>query len=98
MAKFFVGQRVRVVGAEIFTEVIGTSTTVTAVGVSAWNTARKCVESGMIQVSLRCPTEPDKRLAFRDYFLEPVLPEGAQPLGYSFEQMMSEFGVTEAVK
>lgn len=30
--------------------------------------------------------------------VEPILPDGAQPLGYSFEQMMSEFGVTEAVK
>lgn len=30
--------------------------------------------------------------------LEPILPDGAQPIGYSFEQMMSEFGVTEAVK
>ena len=30
--------------------------------------------------------------------LEPILPEGAQPLGYSFEQMMSEFGVKEAVR
>lgn len=30
--------------------------------------------------------------------LEPILPEGSQPLGYSFEQMMSEFGVTEAAK
>ncbi|QHJ82347.1 MAG: hypothetical protein [Caudoviricetes sp.] len=30
--------------------------------------------------------------------LEPILPEGAQPLSCSFEQMMSEFGVTEAVK
>lgn len=32
------------------------------------------------------------------YQLEPILPEGSQPLGYSFEQMMSEFGFTEAVK
>lgn len=30
--------------------------------------------------------------------IEPILPEGAQPLGYSFDQMMSEFGVTGAVK
>lgn len=30
--------------------------------------------------------------------LEPIAPDGEQPLGYSFEKMMSEFGVKEAVK
>ncbi len=30
--------------------------------------------------------------------VEPIIPDGAQSLGYGFEQMMSEFGVEEAVK
>lgn len=43
-------------------------------------------------------TDGRTRVPARLEQLEPILPEGAQPLGYSFEKMMSEFGVEEAVK
>ncbi len=107
MAKFFVGQRVRLVNS-LMAENLGAEGVITHIGV--WR------DGDMLPIGIigSGPGHADVIVKW-DYALiygsviidhgpcnserlEPILPEGAQPLGYSFEQMMSEFGVTEAVK
>lgn len=90
MAKFFVGQLVRLV--KVFhPENQGREARIVAFfdecesSVEGWPV--NCIVDGA-----------NKGTANHTDRLEPILPEGAQPLGYSFEQMMSDFSVMEAVK
>ena len=90
MAKFFVGQLVRLVKT-FHPENQGREARITEI----FDECESCVAGWPVN----CRTDG----AIEGFYnhtdrLEPILPEGAQPLGYSFEQMMSEFGVTEAVK
>lgn len=106
MAKFFVGQRVRLVRAN-FAQNLGAEGIITHMG--PWR------DGDMLPIGLKligAATDVivkwNQLMSYKEKMidhgpccldrLEPILPEGAQPLGYSFEQMMSEFGVTEAVK
>ena len=99
MSKFFVGQRVRLVrpinpkriGEEGFINHVahipkGTMTRLA--GPTPWDA----------DCGVNWDPSPNQIHACAFWQIEPILPEGAQPLGYSFEQMMSEFWVTEAVK
>ncbi len=95
MAKFFVGQRVKIVSVDGCTEnnyLLGLEGIVNEINCS-WYSVNGEVDGGVV---LTIGSEHD--WAFGEWQLEPSLPEGAQPLGYSFEQMMSEFGIEEAVK
>lgn len=98
MAKFFVGQMVKVISVrhQQNQHLVGVEGRVT-------DLVRNFVGPilyGLDTVPIRYEERPDGTHAFglAAWQLEPILPEGAQPLGYSFEQMMSEFGVAEAVK
>lgn len=106
MAKFFVGQRVRIVRATHAAN-NGITGVITAIGrwrdgdVLPSGAILAFSEFGYVDCYLSLDRERhdgQKRGFNRFDQLEPILPEGAQPLGYSFEKMMSEFGVTEAVK
>ncbi|UWJ04762.1 hypothetical protein CUB19_gp50 [Stenotrophomonas phage CUB19] len=103
MAKFFVGQRVRIVRARHPTN-NGLTGVISHIG--PWKYL-EILPSGRAlgeeqadcYVRLDSPRHDGAMSGANSYWqLEPILPEGAQPIGYSFEQMMSEFGVTEAVK
>jgi len=101
MAKFFVGQRVRIKWSKNWPELAGQEGVISGSLVNYPN-SHECgwPVSPDSWGSQNSPySHPrDGRFAPGEDQLEPILPEGAQPLGYSFEQMMSEFGVTEAVK
>lgn len=91
--KLFVGQRVRIVG----TSWIGYGSC--PAGLEGFLEVPK--EHGLItrkEYDWCVRTDCGLKVLCDSHEVEPILPEGAQPLGYSFEQMMSEFGVTEAVK
>ncbi len=94
MARLFAGQRVRIVCPE--SNCNGQECWIREVGVVGWIDD----ETSFIGCSVDLPSTSIESdwCVFENHELEPILPEGAQPLGYSFELMMSEFGVTEAVK
>lgn len=106
MAKFFVGQKVRLVRAQ-YEKNLGAEGVITHMG--PWGEG-ELLPIGLTLVGgttdvivnwtrpLKYTTGVLKHGPCLSINLEPILPEGAQPLGYSFEQMMSEFGVTEAMK
>ncbi len=107
MAKFFVGQRVRlVVTKNEFNR--GREGSIIAVGDWGYGDILPCGLNYIGEVHSDLYVDWDtfveaggnfnKSGPIESYRVEPILPEGAQPLGYSFEQMMSELGVTEAVK
>ncbi len=95
MAKFFVGQRVKVISVcepKTNSHLVGQEGVVNEVNCE-WESASGDRSDG-IGVTLLGIDD----WAFGEWQLEPILPKGAKPLGYSFEQMMSEFGIEEAVK
>lgn len=102
MAKFFVGQRVRIISSKGWPELAGEEGRIIGDDVSHASTERSEWQVAPdIWGSDRSPYKGllgGYRFAPNSDQLEPILPEGAEPLGYSFEKMMSEFGVTEAVK
>lgn len=98
----FVGARVRILWSQGWPELAGKEGRIVATsrnqglnGDSDWEVAPDCWGS---------QNAPYPSPMGSDIFgpsssqLEPILPDGAHPLGYSFEQMMSEFGVKEGVK
>lgn len=89
----FVGQRVRINCPP--SSVHGEDTVITALDCEGYDAGNTYLGA---EVDLFNKELWDGRLVFEYHEIEPILPEGAQPLGYSFERMMSEFGVTEAVK
>ena len=98
----FFGARVRILYSMGWPElsgevgrIIGRSNTKGVDGVSEWCVAPDIWGS---HYAPRKGNNGATRFSPNSSQLEPVLHEGAKPLGYSFEQMMSEFGVTEAVK
>lgn len=102
MSKFFIGQRVRILWSMGWPELLGQQGRIVGIhptpgrhGLSEWQVAPDCWGS---QEAPRIGDGGGTIFAPNSSQLEPILPDGAQPLGYSFEQMMSEFGVTEAVK
>lgn len=99
MAKFFVGCRVRLVQATKV-ERNGWEGVITSITHNPKGTPTR---SGIpLQHDCDCVVlwgeDMGNKYATAFWQIEPILPEGAQPLGYSFEQMMSEFGVEETVK
>lgn len=90
MAKFFVGQRVKVVSstkkenlgieANIESFVFTAKGTKTRSGIPL---SRDCNCAIVIDSGLRYAANTDQ--------LEPILPEGNQPCGMSYEEMMQEF-------
>lgn len=105
MVRFFVGARVKIVRADYAVN-NGLTGFITHFG--NWGFGEKLPNGDIYGgrsradcfLDLDSPRVTDGRIQVpaRLEQLEPILPEGAQPLGYSFEQMMSEFGVAEAVK
>ncbi|QHJ81513.1 MAG: hypothetical protein [Bacteriophage sp.] len=98
----FIGAKVRIIWSTGWPElsgevgiIIGRSATKGVNGVSEWIV---CPDIWGSPYAPRKGNNGATRFGPCSAQLEPILPEGAQPLGYSFEQMMSEFGVMEAVK
>ena len=99
MAKFFVGQRVRKVFAPSENPPV-------KVGTEGFVEEIKFTPKGArLRNGVILSEDNDIRVRYGSKvylevsaYVEPILPEGSQPLGYSFEKMMSEFGVEEAVK
>lgn len=89
MAKFFVGQRVRIIRVYEAKEALGKEATLIK-----WHESN-CWEASVDGLG---EWNNGKWYGFDEDQLEPIIYDGAEPLGYSFEQMMSEFGVEEAVK
>lgn len=100
--KLFVGQRVRILWSNSWPELAGEQGVIVAKaedsglnGISEWDVKPDCWDDPFAPYLSR---EGANFFSPNSSQLEPILPQGAQPLGYSFEQMMSEFGVAEAVK
>lgn len=102
MVIWFVGQRVKVVKAigGLRPDCNALGAQVGDIGFVAGTQSqpnRGFWADGRDVISVKIDRFNDPGIGLTECF-EPILPEGAQPLGYSFEQMMGEFGVTEAVK
>lgn len=95
MAKFFVGQRVRILYSDGWPELRGQEGKIVGPssggvsGQSNWIVAPKSWGSEWAP----CPGRNHGALKFgpNNDQLEPILPEGAQPCGMSYEEMMQEF-------
>lgn len=87
MAKFFVGQRVRIVKVYKAKEALGKEATLLR-----WR------ESGCWEASVDGYGEWFNGLwyGFDEDQLEPILPEGAQPSEFSFTELMDNLGVVVA--
>jgi hypothetical protein len=91
MAKFFVGQRVKIVGATISKRLIGTETRIVGFTNCAWNGIE--YYSGWETQAI---TDDGAKFVAMDGQLEPILPEGAQPSEFSFTEIMDNLGVVVA--
>ena len=101
----FIGARVRILWSNNFPElageegrIIGKQDSGGRYNAGMWNVAPDIWGSDSKPGLQPDPDSYPNRFAPHSEQLEPILPESAKPLGYSFEQMISEFGVTEAVK
>lgn len=105
MAKFFVGARVKIVRAD-YPVNNGLTGFITHLGNWGYREklptgeffGGKTVADCCLELDSPRLTDGRTKVPCRLEQLEPILPSGAEPLGYSYEQMMSEFGVEEAVK
>lgn len=94
MAKFFVGQRVRILKSNGWPELAGEEGMIVGVaedcgiyGDSEWNVAPDCWGS---DIGI-CPASNGAlRFSPPGHFLEPILYDGAQPIAESFEEMMGK--------
>lgn len=75
MAKFFVGQRVRIVGATLSKQLIGTEVRVRALDVPAWSPAL----GDYVGVETDAINAVGNAFVAADGQLEPILPEGHRP-------------------
>lgn len=85
MSKFFVGQRVRIVGAGSSKFLIGEETRINEISVRAY-----CAEAGEQYIGHRTEAVNASGRLFvaRESWLEPILPEGSAPSEYTFQQLM----------
>lgn len=90
MAKFFVGQRVRVVGSTSFPQLVGTECRVRKLDASAYVVAHDNHERGLVLTDILSPRGTGKHVAFDDHQLEPILPEGQAPSEFSFSELMDD--------
>lgn len=88
MSKFFVGQRVRIIAAESFPEFIGVETRIVALGQSAYSIKKKVLRNGLLGVDLRLDKYPNRFVCVMPEWVEPILPEGAAPSEFNFQQLM----------
>lgn len=101
----FIGARVRILWSNNFPELVGEEGRIIGkqepggrYNAGIWNVAPDVWGSDTKPGVHSKSSDKPQRFAPHPEQLEPILPEGAEPLGYSFERMMSEFGVEEAVK
>lgn len=101
----FIGARVRILWSRNFPELAGEEGVIIGIqesggpyGAGMWNVAPDIWGSDKKPGLQPNPENYPHKFAPHSEQLEPITPEGAQPLGYSFEQMMSEFGAEETVK
>lgn len=83
MSKFFVGQRVRIVGAEYSTFLIGKETRIVGFENNAWD--GQSYYSGWLTSAIN---KDGATFVAKDGQLEPILPEGAAPSEYGFQELM----------
>lgn len=94
MANHFFGQLVRINCPDSHEH--GVECRIIETDVKGWSV--DCGSFIGCKVNIKCSDPRYDFCIFENHELEPILPKGDEPLGYSFEQMMSEFGVTEVVK
>lgn len=88
MAKFFVGQRVRIKYSTTWPELNGQEGVIVDLGDGEAEVAPNCWGTSI------CPyPKEDTADWFGPYIhqLEPIMPEGHEPCGMSYEEMMQEF-------
>lgn len=93
MAKFFVGQRVRIISVDGVSEnnyLLGLEGVVNEINCS-WYSVVGEVDGG---VGLTLMGEDD--WAFGEWQLEPIVYDGAQPSEFSFAELMDNLGVVVA--
>lgn len=88
MSKFFVGQRVRIVGSGSFPQVIGSECRITALDQESLGISDGVINKGMVQVDIPPPGYPGMHLCVKPAWLEPILPEGSAPSEFTFQQLM----------
>jgi hypothetical protein len=88
MSKFFVGQRVRIIGAGSFPQIIGCECRITKLDQVSLRIYDGGTDKGMVQVDMPPPGYPWMHLCVKPEWLEPILPEGSAPSEYTFQQLM----------
>jgi hypothetical protein len=89
MAKFFVGQRVRIIGTVNPTMVIHVGKSGQIISGSRAFDAHWCVDD--------LKATNGKRAVWAEHHLEPILPEGAAPSIYSYQELMDKLREGERV-
>ncbi|WP_426355648.1 hypothetical protein ACN9MD_09645 [Stenotrophomonas maltophilia] len=89
MSKFFVGQRVRIVCAESFPEMIGSETHITALDQSGYSILKQVWREGLLRIDLQVDKYPGVHVCVLPEWVEPILPEGSAPSEYTFQQLMN---------
>lgn len=89
MSKFFVGQRVRIVGADTSMECIGREARVIGVLRVARNRKTGSWEGLPVEVDgIGHFNSSGGPYVFRPEYLEPIPPEGSAPSEFTFQQLM----------
>lgn len=96
MVSLFVGVQVRIINSDSYPEVIGCECRIVEMDVLSIRGKDGVVEKGMVMVNLSVPRNPHGNLCVRPEYLEPILPEGAQPSEFSFTELMDNLGVVVA--
>lgn len=88
MSRFFVGQRVRLIAAESFPQLMGTEARITKIDCVSFSVTRQVMEGGMIQLDIPSPISEINAVCAKPEWLQPILPEGAAPSELTFRQLM----------
>lgn len=97
MAKFFVGQRVRVIRATYYPQFIGAESVVREIdGYVRSRNSDKPVR-GLVTLNIRSPDPKYAFLAYPPEDIEPIIPEGAAPSIYSYQKLMDKLREGERV-
>ena len=96
MAKFFVGQRVRIIRVHRFPHLLGAEARVTEIGVLAMMKDGALIE-GCVKLDIPAPGFPGQFVAPPPDWIEPILPEGHRAGDYSLSELLDRCRAGEGV-
>lgn len=96
MAKFFVGQRVRIIRVERSPHLLGAEARVTKIGVLTIMKDGALIE-GCVKLDIPAPGFPGQFVAAPPDWIEPILPDGHRAGDYSLSELLDRCRAGEGV-